>query len=101
MKDARKKISCEILHKRLGHLRNSNILYASKFKLWQDFYAQSTSDDWCTDCKIAVLNKNVLSKNAMLKPNEAHKWISINIVQNPYFVTSDRDASSDQYMLTI
>ena len=37
----------------------------------------------------------------MPKPNEAHKWISIDIVQNPYSVTSDRVASSDQYMLTI
>ena len=42
VKDARKKVSCKILHKRLGHSSNSTILYASKFKLWQDVYAQST-----------------------------------------------------------
>ena len=37
----------------------------------------------------------------MPKPNEAHKWILIDIDQNPYSVTSNRVAISDQYMITI
>lgn len=99
--DNRKKVSCEILHKRLGYISNVNVLYASKMKLWEDTYAKSTSHTWCTECKIEVINIRPLSQTPMAKPDEPHQWISIDVVENPYTQSSDQMQGTETYMLTI
>lgn len=70
-------------------------------KLWKDTYAKSTSHTWCTDYKIVVSNRRPLNQSPMPKPAAPHKWIFIDVVENPYTHITDRMQGTDTYMLTI
>ena len=69
-------------------------------KLWKDTYPITTSNALCTDCKIAVMNRQPLIQFPMPIPNKAHQWISIDLVKNSCAQSSDRISGADAYMLT-
>ena len=54
---ARKKISLELLHQRLGHRYTRSLIAADTANVWEDEELRMDPDPFCTSCKIYSVNK--------------------------------------------
>ena len=79
---ARKEISLELLHQRLGHRSTRTLLAGDNANVWEDVELRIDSDPFCTSCQISSMNKKAMSK-IPLRPEAPFKWV-LWICFNPY-----------------
>ena len=69
---ARKKISLELLHHKLGHRSTISLLDWDTSNVWEDIVIRIDIDPFGTYCQISSMNKRARSKNP-LKPKAPFK----------------------------
>ena len=96
---ARKKISLEFLHQRLGHRSTRSLLAGDTANFWEDAELRIYPDPFCTSCQISSMNKKAMSK-IPLKPKAPFKWVFMDIIPSsaPKRLTSDTTFSN--YLLS-
>ena len=57
---ARKKITLELLHQRLGHRSTISLISGDTANVWEDVELRIDPDPFCTSCKISYMNKKGL-----------------------------------------
>ena len=87
---ARKKISLELLHQRLGHISTRKLLDGDTANIWEDVELRIYPDPFCTSCQISYMNKNARSK-IPLKPKAPFKWVFMDIIPS----TATKSLTSD------
>ena len=97
---ARKKITLELLHQRLGHRSTILFLARDTANVWRDVELRIDLDPFCTSCQISSMNKKARSK-IPLKPKTPFKWVFIDIFPStaPKSLTSDTTFSN--YLLIV
>ena len=97
---ARKKISLELLHQRLGHRSTRSLIAGDTANVWEDVELRIYPDHLCTSCKISSMNEKARSK-IPLKPKAPFKWVFMDIIslQAPKSLTNDTTFS--KYLLIV
>ena len=72
---ARKQLSLELLHQRLGHRSNRSLLAGDTTNVWEDIELRIDPDPFFTSCKIYSMNKKARSKI----PLERCLWLQWNL----------------------
>ena len=92
---ARKKISLELLHQRLGHRATRSLLAGDTGNVWEYVELRIYLDPFCTSCQIYSMNKKSRSK-IPLKPKEPFKWVFMDIIPStaPKSLTIDTTFSN-------
>ena len=75
---ARKKITLELLHERLGHISTRSLSSGDTANVWEDVELRIYPDPFCTSCQISSMNKKARSK-IPLKPEAHFKWVFMDI----------------------
>jgi len=86
---ARKCLSLEILHKRLGHRKCRTLLAASEHNLWRDAGVLMSSEVGCLDCGIATIKataRNTQPHTAATRAGE-HLFLDIQYAISPHGLT--------------
>ena len=97
---ARKKISLELLHQRIGHRCTRSLLDGGTSNFWEYVELRIDPDPFYTSCQISSMNKKARSK-IPLKPNAPFKWVFLDMVSStaPKSLTSDTTFSN--YILIV
>ena len=85
---ARKKISLELLHQRLGHRYTISFLAGDTANVWEYIELRIDPDTFCTSCQISLRNKKARSKNP-LKPKSPFKWVFMDIIPSTVSICFD------------
>ena len=87
---ARKKISLEFLHQRLGHRSTRSFLAGDADNFWEDIELIRYSEPFCTSCQISSMNKKARYKIPQ-KPKAPFKWVFMDIILS----TATKSLTSD------
>ena len=92
---ARKKISLELLHQRLGHRSTRLLLTGDTANVQEDIEIRIDPDPFCTSCQISSMDESARSKTP-LKPKAPFKWVFMDIIPStaPKRLTSDTTFST-------
>ena len=75
---ARKKITLELLHQRLGHISTISLLDGYTANFWGDIELRIYPDPFCTSCQKNSMNKKAKAK-IPLKLKAPFKWVFMDI----------------------
>ncbi len=100
-KGARKFLSLEILHNRLGHRRCRTLLAASEHSLWADAGVLMSSETGCLDCGIATIRATARNKHPHTAATRAgeHLFLDIQYAVLPQGLT--RATTFPNYLLIV
>ena len=94
---ARKKISLELLHKRLGKRSTRSLLAGDTAYVWEDIEHRIDPDPFCTSCQIYSMKKKARSKNP-LKPKSPFRWFLMDIVPSTAYIMCKYLVQVRQYL---
>jgi transposase InsO family protein len=86
---ARRLLSLEVLHNRLGHRKCRTLLAASEHHLWGDAGVLMTPEAGCLDCGIATIRANARNKQPHTAATRAgeHLFLDVLYVVSPFGLT--------------
>jgi len=86
---ARKLLSLETVHKRLGHRKCRTLLAASEHNLWSDAGVLMSGETGCLDCGIATIRATACNKQPHTAASRAgeHLFLDIQYAVSPYGLT--------------
>ena len=97
---ARKKISLELLHQRLGHRSTRSWLAGDTANVWKYVKLRIDPDPFCTSCQISSMNKKARSK-IPLNPKAPFKWVFMDIIPSTATKSLTSDTTFSNYLLIV
>ena len=97
---ARKKITLELLHHRLGHRSTISLIAGDTANVWEDVALRIDPDHFYTSCKISSMIKNAMSK-IPLKPKAPFKWVFMDIIPSTASKSLTNDTTFSNYLLVV
>ena len=97
---ARKKISLELLHQRLGHRSTRSLIAGDTANVWEDVELRIDPEPFFTSCKIYSMNKKARSK-LPLKPKAPSKWVLMDIIPYTASKSLTNDTTFSNYLLIV
>ena len=96
----KKRVSLELLHKRLGHRPTRSLLAGYNANVWLDIELRVDTDPFCTSWKISTINKKPIS-DTLLKSKTPLKWVFMDIISATYSKGLTKCTNFSNYLLIV